>query len=155
MENSIRKMLVAIDGSETAAKALDYALNLAEKCGSEVHIVSVVSPIESIIPRFTLAPLPSTLYTSFIDEIEKKLKTVLSEALEDAKKKNPKLKIFTRLLRGHPADKIVQTAKEESFDIIVIGNRGQSGIDELFLGSVSNRVADYATCPVLIVKLAS
>jgi len=150
--NVIKKMLVAVDGSEAAAKALDFALNLAEELDAEVHIISVVPPADSIIPRFALAAPPSTFYTSLISEMEKRLKTVLSETLRGAKEKRPRLKISTRLLEGRPADKIVQTAREEGFDIIVVGSRGLSGVEELFLGSVSDRVADCATCPVLIVK---
>lgn len=145
-------MLVAIDGSEAAAKALDYALNLAEKCGAEVQIVSVVLPVDDILPRFTSMKPSSTFYTPLINEMEKRLKTVLSEALKRAQEKKSKLKISVRLLKGRPADKIVQTAKEGNFDIIVLGSRGLSGVKELVLGSVSDRVADFATCPVLIVK---
>jgi len=152
VDNPIKKMLVAIDGSETAAKALDYALNLAEKCGAEVQIISVVPPVESIMPRFTLATPPSTVYTTFIDEVEKRLKNVLSEALKEAREKRPNLKISTKLITGRPADTIIQTAKEENVDLIVVGSRGLSGVEEIVLGSVSDRVADYATCPVLIVK---
>jgi nucleotide-binding universal stress UspA family protein len=58
----------------------------------------------------------------------------------------------TKLVEGRPADKIVETAKLESCDLIVIGSRGLGGIKEFFLGSVSDRVADEAPCPVLIVK---
>jgi nucleotide-binding universal stress UspA family protein len=145
-------MLVAIDGSEAAAQALNYALNLAEKCDAEVQIISVVPPVESIMPRFSFASPPDTMYTLFINEVEKKLQTVLSESLKTTKEKKPNLKVSSRLLKGRPADTIVQTAKEEDFDIIVIGSRGLSGVSELVLGSVSDRVADYATCPVLIVK---
>jgi nucleotide-binding universal stress UspA family protein len=144
-------MLVAIDGSETATKALAYALSLAEKCDAEVQIVSVVPPVKSIMPRFALTA-PPVHYTMFINEVEKRLKTVLSDALKEAKEKRPSIKVSVRLLKGHPADKIVQTAQEEGFDLIVVGSRGLSGVEELVLGSVSDRVADRATCPVLIVK---
>lgn len=152
MNNVIKKMLVAVDGSEGAAKALDFALNLAEKLDAEVQIVSVVPPVDSIIPRLTPVAQPSAFYTYLINEMEQRLKTVLSEALKGAEEEKPKLKISTRLLKGRPADKIVQMAKEEGFDVIVMGSRGLSGVEELLLGSVSNRVADYASCPVLIVK---
>lgn len=152
MNDAMKKILVAVDGSEGATKALDLALNLAEKLDAEVQIVSVVQPVESIIPRFPPLAQPSAFYTSLINEMENRLKAVLSETLKGAKEKKPKLKISTRLLKGRPADKIVQMAKEEGFDIIVIGSRGLSGVEELLLGSVSNRVANYATCPVLIVK---
>jgi nucleotide-binding universal stress UspA family protein len=150
-ETPITKMLVAIDGSEAATKALAYALSLAEKCDAEVQIVSVVPPVTSIMPRFALTA-PPVHYTMFLNEVEKRLQAVLSDALKEAKEKRPTLNLSIRLLKGHPADKIVQTAEEEGFDIIVVGSRGLSGVEELVLGSVSDRVADRATCPVLIVK---
>lgn len=145
-------MLVAIDGSKPADNALDFALDLAEKCAAEVQIVSVVPPVDSVIPRITPAAPPKNIYDSFINHVEERLRKVLSEAFNKAKKREPELRISTRLLKGRPAEKIVQWAKEEDFDLIVVGSRGLSGVTELFLGSVSNRIADTATCPVLIVK---
>ena len=79
-------------------------------------------------------------------------KEILSEATKNAKKSSPKIHFTTKLVEGRPADKIVETAKLESFDLIVIGSRGLGGIKEFFLGSVSDRVADEAPCPVLIIK---
>ena len=57
-----------------------------------------------------------------------------------------------KLAEGRPADKIVEAAKEGSFNLIVIGSRGLGGIKEFFLGRASDRVVDEAPCPVLIVK---
>ena len=148
----IKKMLVAIDGSEPADKALDFALDIADQCAAEVQIISVVPPVNSVIPRFTPAAPPKEFYKFFINHVENRLKTVLSEALQRAKDKKPTLKITTRLLKGSPALKIVQTAKDEDVDLIIMGSRGLSGVDEFFLGSVSNKVADTATCPILIIK---
>jgi len=62
----IKKMLVAIDGSEGGAKALNYALSRGEKCGAEVQIVSVVQTIDSIMPSS-----PGMIYASLIYDIEK------------------------------------------------------------------------------------
>ena len=66
-------MLVGVDGSEPAAKALDYALNIAEQLDAEIQIVSVVPP--------------STFYTSLIYDAEKSIELVLSESLKVAKEK--------------------------------------------------------------------
>lgn len=151
MTKPITRMLVAIDGSESATKALDYALSLAEKCEAEVQIVSVVPPVESFMPRLSLTA-PPIHYSLFIGEVEKRLQTVLFDALTEAKEKRPNIPLSIRLLKGRPADTIVQTAQEEGFDIIVVGSRGLSGLNEVVLGSVSDRIADLATCPVLIVK---
>lgn len=152
MSNTIRKMLVAVDGSKAAAKALDFALNLAEKLDAEIQIVSVVPTVDGLIPSLHHEAPPSTFYASLIYDVEKSVETVLSETLKAAKEKKPKLKISTRLLKGHPADEIVKMTKLEGFDIIVVGSRGLSGVEEIVLGSVSDKIADYATCPVLIVK---
>jgi len=148
----IKKLLVAIDGSQPTIKVLDFALDIAEKYAADVQIISVVPPADSVIPKFTPATPPSEFYKAFINEIEKRLKSVLSDAFKNAKKKNPALKVSTRLLTGRPAEKIVQTAKDENFDMIVIGSRGLERVEEIVLGSVSDRVADTATCPVFIVK---
>lgn len=53
---------------------------------------------------------------------------------------------------GHPSERILAAAKEAAADAIVLGSRGLSGIAEFFLGSVSSKIAQYATIPVLIVK---
>ena len=146
MDNPIKKMLIAVDGSATATKALEYALSLAEKCSAEVQIVNVIQTIGSVTPS------PQSVYASLVYDLEKSAETVLAEAVKVAEEKKPDLKVSTRLLKGRPADEIVRLAKEEGFDIIVLGSRGLGNTEELLLGSVSDRVADKATCPVLIVK---
>lgn len=77
---------------------------------------------------------------------------MLSDTVERAKNARPKLKISSKLLEGRPSDRIIEAAKEGNFDLIVMGSRGLGGIKRFFLGSVSDRVADEAECPVLIVK---
>jgi nucleotide-binding universal stress UspA family protein len=79
-------------------------------------------------------------------------KQLLAEALVKMQKTKPKIKASTRLVEGRPADKLVETAEKEDVDLLVVGNRGLGGIKEFLLGSVSDRVADEAPCPVLIVK---
>ena len=56
-----------------------------------------------------------------------------------------------KVLRA-PAEKIVEASKEGNFDLIVMGSRGLGGVAEFLLGSVADRVADLAQCPVVIVK---
>ena len=147
----IKKMMVALDGSKPANRALDFALDLASKYSSEVLLLTVIQPIA--IPYFIYeempTPIESDTYSKRLEEYYKKL---LSKALEKVKKEKPKLKASSKIEEGRPADKIVQIATEEECDIIIMGSQGLSGVKELLLGSVSDRVADKATCPVLIVK---
>jgi nucleotide-binding universal stress UspA family protein len=86
-----------------------------------------------------------------IRQLETAFGEVLSKAEGKVKKEKPNLKVSTKLENGDPSEKIVETAKRGSFDIIVMGSRGL-GRREYALGSVSSKVADNAPCPVLIVK---
>lgn len=147
----ITKILVAIDGSETADLALDFGFDLTIKYSAEVMIVSVLDTIsKSLVYRGMLFTPASTV--KYLEELEAFYEKVLSDALQKQKGVKQKVKVSTNLLKGRAADKIVETANEGNFDLIVIGSRGLGGIKEFFLGSVSDRVADEAECPVLIVK---
>ena len=152
-----KKILVALDGSEPAEKALDYALDLAEKYSSELVLLSVLH----VDPRAyaPLVPTPegelpisSVAMETYINNLKSSYENVLSVALDKAKKNKPNLIVSTRLIEGRPANVIIEASKEENVDLIVIGSRGLGGIREFLLGSVSDRVADEAQCPVLIVK---
>ena len=90
--------------------------------------------------------------SNYLEDLESFHKKILVKAVQKAKKSMGKLNVSKKLLRGRAADKIIETANEGNFDLIVVGSRGLGGIKEIFLGSVSDRVADEARCPVLIVK---
>lgn len=146
------KILVAVDGSQPALDALDYALTIAGNCkATEVQLVHVIQNISSIVytggPELEPFPLGALK-----DNLEKSGKMILKDAQKKAKEKKVKFKISTKLLHGNPANEIVKLAKDEKFDLIVIGSRGLSGIKELLLGSVSSKVVNSAMVPVLVIK---
>lgn len=151
----IERILVALDGSEPADKALDFALDLAEKYSAEIVLLSVIPPVAVPTTVYaasgarTLAPVVTEKH---LKEVEDRYEKVLSEALKKANEIKPSLNVSTKLVEGRPSERIVETAKEGSFDIVVMGSRGLGGIKGFFLGSASDRVADEAACPVLIVK---
>ena len=147
----IKKILLAIDGSQSADHALDFGLDLAMKYSAEVMIISVIdSPQSSLVVKGMLyAPTSTQKYLKKLRDFHEK---ILLEASNKTKKISPELKVSIKLLEGRPDDKIVETAKKESIDLIVLGSRGLGGIKGFVLGSVSDRVADEASCPVLIVK---
>jgi nucleotide-binding universal stress UspA family protein len=146
----IEKILVAIDGSEHADKALDFALDLAEKYSATVTIINVFQvPMPGYLGEPFAYPLALADFTKEVKAVHEK---ILSKALKRAKELKPNLKISTMLKEGRPADEIVETVKEGNFDLIIMGHRGLGKVKEFFLGSVSDRVADEAHCLVLIVK---
>jgi nucleotide-binding universal stress UspA family protein len=140
---------VALDGSECAEHALDFALDLAHKYSAEIQLLSVVPPC--FLPSYSMYIAKSEAIAECVKQLETILRGILSKAAEKAKKEKPYLNLSTKLENGDPAAKIVETAKRGNFDIIVIGSRGL-GRKDYALGSVSSRVADSAPCPVLIVK---
>ena len=148
----IKKILVVIDGSEQSDKALDFALDLARNYSAEIVLINVLSPSLMSYVYNSRMFVPSVDYSKYLNQISNGHEKLLSKALDKAKNFQKTLKVSKELAEGRPAEKIIETAKKGMFDLIVIGSRGLSGIKEIFLGSVSNRVADKAKCPVLIVK---
>jgi nucleotide-binding universal stress UspA family protein len=150
----IEKILVALDGSEPADRALDFAVDLAGKYSAELVLLSVFEPVipSLLYPPMDLPIAPSVAVGSYAEELKAHHRKVLTHARRKAKKARPDLKISTKIVEGRPAEKIVETAEQGKFDMIVIGSQGLGGIKKIFLGSVSDRVADEASCPVLIIK---
>jgi nucleotide-binding universal stress UspA family protein len=149
----IKNILVPIDGSEHSVRAMSYALDLAEKYSADIKLLSVAQPVVATGSMFLTQPiLPPASTAIYVKEIEAAHEKILAEALRKAKERKPNINISKQLVNGRPADKIVKIANDGNFDLIVMGSRGAGGIKEFFLGSVSDRVADEARCPVLLVK---
>ena len=142
----IEKILVAIDGSDNSDRALNFAIDLTQKFDSKILLLTVVPPLFLPIPSLNV--MKSQAITDAYSELEQSFRSVLSRAEEKAKKNTKN--VFTRLEHGNPDEMIVDTAKLGNFSVIVIGSRGLGRRDAL--GSVSSRVAEKATCPVIIVK---
>jgi len=140
----LKKILVAFDGSQESYKAFDFALKLSKECPSkerEIFILSVAQPPE---------PADIVEVKAVIDSASEYYKKEFEKIFSIAKEHGVEVK--TDIVAGHPADQIVRYASENGFDIIIMGQRGMSKIERWLLGSVSRRVATYATCPVVIVK---
>lgn len=144
----IEKILVAIDGSYHADHALDFALDLAQKYSAKILLLTAVPPVFLPIPSLNV--MKSQAVAEASAELENSFRAVLSKAEEKAKRLT-RLNVFARLEHGNPDEVIIETAKLGNFDMIVIGSRGL-GRRDIALGSVSSRVAENATCPVLIIK---
>lgn len=137
-----RNVLVAIDGSEGAQKALDCALSICERLGSRLTALAV----EGRLPAYA-----ATL--GEVDEVksekdrffEKLLGEVRSQAAERG------VEVETDLIAGHAAEVITKYAEAHAHDLIVIGHRGHF-LGDLVLGSTADRVTHHAHCPVMVVR---
>ena len=147
----IKKILVAVDGSENSLRALGFALDLAEKYAASVLIVNVFQ-----FPAAYMSPDDPLVYSgsraALIKDLQRVHEKTLAKAVDEARRLKPGLEVAEELKEGEPAAEIVEAAKEGGFDVIVVGHRGLSRLSEILLGSVSERVAHLASCAVVIVK---
>jgi len=152
----IQKILVALDGSEPSERALEYAVEFAERWGAELTLLAVIPRV--MLPVFPDEGFGATPIAAAKDfgQYQKRMRTiyqnVLTEAETDLRRDHPEVKVVTRLEEGRPSSTIVGVAEEDDFDIIVMGSRGIGGITGWILGSTSRRVVDSCTKPILIVK---
>ena len=100
----IGKILVALDGSEASNRALDLALDIAEKYSAEILLLTVIQPVT--IPFYVFEGVPTPIgseFDTYFERVQAYSNKILSEALNRAKREKPKLKIYTKLEEGRPA----------------------------------------------------
>jgi nucleotide-binding universal stress UspA family protein len=147
----ISKILVAIDGTESGTKALDFALDLAEKYDASVVILNVLDvPVYGILNN-SVTTLSSSS-SVFLNDLRRIHHNALDQASEHAAALKPNVKVITELREGSPPDQIVLAAAEGVFDVVVVGHGAKGKVRRMFLGRTSERVAHLARCAVLIVK---
>ncbi|WP_406536495.1 universal stress protein [Methanobrevibacter sp.] len=138
-----KKILVPTDGSEFAKKAQKHALFLAKVSGAEIVAVSVTE--NNFVNGL---PLDDEVY---------QLNQILKERSEENLKEfdelndNNDLKITHVIREGSPAKVILEVAKDEDIDLIVMGSSGKSGFDRFIMGSVADKVVNSAKCAVLVI----
>jgi nucleotide-binding universal stress UspA family protein len=136
-------IVVGVDGSEGAVKALRFAIEEARIRHADVKVVAAWE-IPAAAYSSGWIPLP-------VDpgDYEKIGQGALDKSLEDAEVAASGVKVTPVLREGQPADVLVAEAKDA--DLLVVGSRGLGGFKGLLLGSVSQQVAHHAPCPVAIV----
>ncbi|MGQ9649382.1 MAG: universal stress protein [Phycisphaerae bacterium] len=137
----MKTILAANDGSESAKRAFQFAIELAKAFGAHITVVSVAQPSEPP----TSVEMPALLDAA-TEHFEKDF-VVFREAAKAAG-----VPLETDVVVGHPADQIVHQAVQRQADMIVMGHRGKSKFQRWLLGSVSKRVLSYAPCTVTVVR---
>jgi nucleotide-binding universal stress UspA family protein len=144
----ISSIVVGTDGSETARKAVEEALELAKQLGARLDIVSAYEPVSSQRLREEARQVPHDL--EWMVNPREDVEATLQEAAEALDGSGVKVETFAR--EGDPADAILDVAEERGSDLIVVGNKGMTGAKRFLLGSVPNKVSHHAPCSVLIVR---
>lgn len=144
----MEKILVAVDGSETANKALSKAKQIGTALNSEITIIYVM---EDFTNRDSINIYNIRESADHLKDLSKKqAMKVLDGALADFK--DYPGKVDTLLQVGNPAFKILEVSKNGDYDLIIMGSRGLGPFSRAIMGSVSNKVVHHAVSSVLIVK---
>ncbi|MBU4320855.1 MAG: universal stress protein [Nitrospinae bacterium] len=136
------KVLVATDGSESSMKAVNRALELAEKEGAKITLMSV-----AFYSRADFDEMPSTVQDRLEGQAEQAL--AKAKALFDEKG----IAVETILETGVvPANNIIRRAEEGKFDRIIMGSTGLTGLSRALMGSTAAKVVAHAPCSVSIIR---
>ena len=146
METTINKVLVPIDFSDYSKSALRYAVNFAKSFDAEIILVYVVEPV-IYPPDFSMGQIAMPSINTEWDERAKEELQKLAKS-EIIGVNNVKTVIKT----GKPFVEIIETAKEENTDLIIIATHGHSGVEHILFGSTAEKVVRKAPCPVLTLR---
>jgi nucleotide-binding universal stress UspA family protein len=135
-------VLVALDGSPGAAKALDCALSICAAIGARLTALAV----EGKLPAYAAS-------LGEVDEVKREkdeyFRGVLDDAIKQASARG--IDVSSALVPGHAAEVITHYARAHGHDLIVVGHRGHF-LGDYLLGSTADRVAHHAHCPVMVVR---
>ena len=141
----VQTIAVGTDGSDTAQRAVDFALDMAEKFGAKVVFASAYRPVSETRLTKDRDAAPGDVQWSVNPNQE--VEQILRDAEEIARERG--LDFASEARTGDPADVLVEIAADAGADVLVVGNQG---MHRRVLGSVPNSVSHKAPCSVMIVK---
>ena len=142
----LKRILVPIDFSEHSRKALQYAIPFAQQFKASVDLIYVVEP--------TVYPADFSFGQVGFPAIEDELRKRGGEELDDLLRHEigKRVKARRAIRTGKAFYEILQYAKEEAIDLIMIATHGHTGIEHALFGSTAEKVVRKAPCPVLVVR---
>jgi nucleotide-binding universal stress UspA family protein len=141
----MQRIIVATDGSSAANRAIDAGTVLAKCTGADLVLLTIGGSVTGAELR-NLA--------SRAGDLSKTMQAAADEILKKAQKRVHRLGVRSVTLQtgwGDPGDAIIDAVRQLKADMLVVGRRGQSRLSALFLGSVSQKLAGFAPCAVMVV----
>ncbi len=155
----IRKILVALDHSETSARILQGAIALAQTLNAEIKLLHVLTDSDPGAPQrlsYTSEHYYPLMNAALVETYEhdwnqfiETYQGWLNQQMEIAREAD--LLASCELAYGRPGSAVCHAASSWSADLVVVGNRGRTGLGEMVLGSVSNYVMHHAPCAVVVI----
>jgi nucleotide-binding universal stress UspA family protein len=135
-------ILVAVDGSPSAAKALEQAIDLARGEGARLTLITVAARPRWIGGPYAMPYPPDEQLEQEAERIVERAEALVPEDIP----------VSTVVRRGPAAEAILKRVRDGEHDLVVMGSRGRGSARSLLLGSVSRAVLDHSPVPVLIVR---
>jgi nucleotide-binding universal stress UspA family protein len=143
MQRVFHNILIAVDGSENAGRALAYATELARSSSARMTVLTSVPDLSTWV-----LSAPGVDIAGLTQEAEREHQSMIDEAVQSLPDDVSVEKIVAH---GPAAEAILKRAEEGGHDVIVMGSRGRGEVRSLLLGSVSHRVLQSSPVPVLVV----
>ena len=142
----IKTILFPCDLTQHSAKILQYTLAVAEKFGSEVYILHVVPDLR----EWAVLYMPHKRLDLEQKDVEETARKSLIQFCDNFLEDDAR--VHMRVMSGDPASQIIESAKKEGVDLIVMGTHGRKGIEYSLFGSVAAKVVRFSPVPVLTVN---
>jgi nucleotide-binding universal stress UspA family protein len=140
-------IVVGTDGSETAAKAVSVATEMAKVHGSRLHMVTAYEPV---VPALSQEERDALGELAWMASPGDRAERLVAEAAERAAALG--VEVATHVQVGDAAHALIEVAEAQEADLIVVGNKGLSSPARFLLGSVPSKVVHHAPCHVLVVR---
>ena len=145
---AMKNILVATDFGEAADNALVYGRELAQRFGATLHVLHVAENVY-------ISAFGAETYASFAPDLQRDLEETahkrLAEAVIDSDGSGP-CTIPVVMTSSSPAFAIIDYAREQDIDLIIMGTHGRGALGHILMGSVAERVVRLAPCPVLTTR---
>lgn len=151
----LNHVLVPLDESHLAEKAIRYAESVINPSGGKITFLTVID-VPATPYMFSPGPYSAPIIEGGMDDYENLIRNLTDHAKEYLQKaaqmvQNPDIKTAVRVQSGTPAEAILEVATELDVDIVVMSTHGRSGLSRWVFGSVTQKVLNAGLVPVLVI----
>jgi nucleotide-binding universal stress UspA family protein len=140
------KLLIGVDDSPYSEAAVEFMRTMQWPKDTHAIVVSSVARLVPISPEL-MAAVPME---DLLSETRKQVEALVERY--ERKLRNDSLRVEVRILTGDPRATLIELAKDERVDLIIVGSHGRTGLEKLLMGSVASHVVNHAPCSTLVVK---
>ena len=140
------RILYPVDLSEPSAKIVPYVQSVAQKFGSQIHILFAARIFDHFASMYVPLPSISKFEKELIEGSEKRLYEFVDEHFSEF----PQTK--TAVVAGDASEEIINYIQEHKIDLVIMATHGRKGMDKIIFGSVAERVVKTSPVPVMVVN---